>query len=151
MGNVQKHNGGWWMASPFSRAAFPAARGARYLLAAALICSLFIGRSPVAEADSTGGQSTSYLAPQQGINLFTGWQPDFFNVSTQFDRNLVVSGLSVNNPTTSTQNVEFKFRRASGETLSRIKTVPPGNSLFFSFGQAAPTPTATASPTSTFT
>src|SRR5438105_1362536 len=145
MGNVQKHNGGWWMASPFSRAAFPAARGARYLLAAALLCSLFVGHQPVVEADSSGGQSTSYLAPQQGINLFSGWQPQFFNVSNQFSRIDVVTGLSVNNPTTSTQNVEFKFRRSSGETFSRIKTVPPGNSFFVSFGAAAPTPTATAS------
>src|SRR3954454_21265418 len=136
MGSVQKLNGGWWMASHFSRAGSPAARGARYLFAAALLCSLIGGRQPTAAADSTGGQSTSYTAPQEAINLFTGWQPQFYNVANQLSRVGVVTGLSVNNPTTSAQNIEFRFRRTSGETFSRIKAVPPGNSLFLSFGAA---------------
>jgi len=140
------------MASHFSRAAFPAARGARYLLAIGLLCSLIGGRQSTATADSTGGQSTSYLAPQEAVNLFTGWQPQFLNVANQFNRVGVVTGLSVNNPTTSVQNIEFRFRRTTGETFSRIKSVPPGNSLFFSFGATAPpTPTATASPSPSLT
>jgi hypothetical protein len=150
MGNAKEHNGGWWMASPFSRAAFPAARGARYFLAAALFCSLFAGHQPSVEADSQGGQASSYTAAPQSINLFSGWSPTLFNnVDVRdFGQIGVYTAISVNNPTTSTQVAEFIFKRAkTGEIIRVKKAIPPGDSLYYSNGTQVAVPTATNTPT----
>jgi hypothetical protein len=129
-------------------AASPLGRIGRAVLAASLVVTLLVGTTGV-EADSEGGQAGSYVAPEQSINLCTGWEPEFVNSIARGGRSGAVSAIAINNPTAATQTIEFRFRRVGGETLSRQKAVAPGSTLYFSFGQDSPTPTATTTPLNT--
>ena len=142
------------MVSPSLRVASLFGRPMRAVLASALVGSLMLG-IPSVGADSEGGQAGTYTGPEESVNLCTGWAPPIVNVSTLSGRSQVVSAIAVHNPTTSTQNIEFRFRRQGGETLTRIKSVSPGNQLFFSFEPEVvpltPTPVRSPVPTSTTT